>query len=293
MHEYLIGVDGGGTQTRVRLARSAGAEIGYGTSGASGLMHGVDKAWQAVLSAIDAAFASAGLRRPPLARIAAGLGMAGVHNKQWAQDFIARDPGFASLTVETDAFTTLLGAHQGQAGAIVATGTGSVGEALLEDGTRREVGGWGFPSGDEASGSWLGLQAVNHVEAVLDGREPPGEFAHAVLEACGGHRDGLFNWLAQAHQTAYAQLAPLVVKHAPHDRVARAIMSAAGKEVEKIALALDPSGRMPIALCGGLAGPLREFLPGALARRVVAPHADAATGALLLVRRQFDAGSRP
>ncbi|KAK0359944.1 hypothetical protein LTR94_029266, partial [Friedmanniomyces endolithicus] len=72
---------------------------------------------------------------------AIGLGLAGVHNKEWAAAFRAANPGYAALTLDTDAFSTLMGAHGGRPGAIVAIGTGSVGEALRADGARVEVGG--------------------------------------------------------------------------------------------------------------------------------------------------------
>jgi glucosamine kinase len=247
-------------------------------------MHGSAKAWAAVLEAIDHAFAEAGLVRPELNRLAIGLGLAGVHNKQWAADFAAMNPGFGAVAVETDAFCTLLGAHAGQSGAIVAIGTGSVGEALLPDGSRIEVGGWGFPCGDEASGAWLGLQAVNHVQRTYDGRRPASDFARAVVAASGGDRDGMFRWLASANQTTYAQLAPVVIKFAGQDEWARSFMILAGKEIAEVAVALDPSAQLPIALCGGLAAPMSDFLPENLRARVVKPHSDAAAGALQLIR---------
>ncbi|MES2072532.1 MAG: BadF/BadG/BcrA/BcrD ATPase family protein [Pseudomonadota bacterium] len=286
-YQYLIGVDGGGTGTRVLLASADGAELGRGSAGPSGLMHGIDNAWAAILSAMKQAFAEAGMAVPALSGIAAGCGLAGVHNKQWAADFAEKDPGFGALAIGTDGQTTLLGAHQGQAGAIIAIGTGSVGEVLLPDGSRREVGAWGFPSSDEASGAWLGLHTINHVQHVLDGRSPPTEFAAAVIAYCDGGRDGVFNWLAQANQTAYAQLARFTIQFASSDAVARGIMRRAGEEIAKIAYALDPSARLPIALCGGLAAPLLEYLPPSLLNRIVQPQADSATGALILIQRQL------
>ncbi|HTD05177.1 BadF/BadG/BcrA/BcrD ATPase family protein [Undibacterium sp.] len=286
-YQYLIGADGGGTGTRVLLARADGAELGRGSAGPSGLMHGIENAWATILYAMKQAFAEAGLSVPALAEIAAGCGLAGVHNKQWAADFIEKNPGFGALAVGTDGQTTLLGAHQGQAGAIIAIGTGSVGEVLLPDGSRREVGAWGFPSSDEASGAWLGLHTINHVQHVLDGRSPPTEFAAAVIEYCGGDRDGVFNWLAQANQTAYAQLARFTIRFAPADAVAHGIMLKAGEEIAKMAQALDPSAQLPIALCGGLAAPLRAYLPPALLSRVVQPQADSATGALILIKNSL------
>ena len=66
MIEYLIGVDGGGTGTRVRIARAGGQEIAQAQGGPSGLAHGIDKAWQAIGDAVAAAFRSAGVAHPPL-----------------------------------------------------------------------------------------------------------------------------------------------------------------------------------------------------------------------------------
>jgi glucosamine kinase len=303
MIEYLIGVDGGGTGTRVRLARNDGSHVegallATGSGGPSGLMHGVEAAWSAVLDALHGAFSAAGLVLPALDRMAIGLGLAGVNNRQWAADFSGKNPGFGDAVIETDAFTTLVGAHQGKPGVIIAIGTGSVGEVLTADGKRREVGGWGFPASDEAGGAWLGMRAITHAQHVLDGRSPGSDFARALFHFCdnsnqaGGahfdtHRDSMFAWLASASQTSYAQLAPLVIKHAASDATAHQLMLAAGQEIARIAAALDPGGELPIALCGGLAVPIQPYLPEPLLALVVKPHADAAAGALHLIDQRL------
>jgi glucosamine kinase len=296
MINYLIGVDGGGTGTRVRVVRftrgavagqAGDAELAQGAGGPSGLGLGIDLAWKAVRSAIDDAFSRAALSRPDYAACAIGLGLAGVHNKQWAAQFIAADPGFAALALDTDGYTTLLGAHRGAPGVIVAIGTGSVGQALLPGGEQREVGGWGFPSGDEASGGWIGLRAINHIQQVLDGRRDTGAFAQAVIDACGGARDAIQVWLGQATQTAFASLAPIVVAHADSDPVAAHILREAAEEIAIMARALDPGATLPLALCGGLGAPLRAYLPAALLARTCAPHGDAASGALRMIEQQM------
>jgi glucosamine kinase len=286
MIDYLLGVDGGGTGTRARLARADGTELAQGASGPSGLSLGIERAWASVQQAAAQAFAAAGIDAPARERIAIGLGLAGVHNKQWAAAFVAANPGYAAIRLETDAFTTLMGAHGGAPGAIVAIGTGSVGEVMFADGSRREVGGWGFPAGDEASGGWIGLRAISHIEQVLDGRSERSAFADSVIEACGGigsnKRDAIQVWLGQANQTAYASLAPLVLRHAGHP-VARAILLDAGSEVAGIAHALDAEGALPLALCGGLGEALRDFLPSGLLARVRPPQGDSAQGALRMI----------
>jgi glucosamine kinase len=296
MIEYLLGVDGGGTGTRVRLARVDAQchvhELASASSGPSGLGLGLARAWAAVQDAQARAFAAAGIDPPLPSRIAIGLGLAGVHNKEWARAFVAQDPGYAALRLETDAFTTLMGAHDGQPGAIVAIGTGSVGEALLQGGARREVGGWGFPAGDEASGGWIGLRAVGHIEQVLDGRRSPSAFADALIAACGGGRDAIQSWLGQATQTTYASLAPIVLQHAG-DPVARAILLAAGAEAGSIARALDPEGALPLALCGGLGAALRDWLPPEMAARARPPQGDSAAGALRMIALHITPKDRP
>jgi glucosamine kinase len=316
MIEYVIGVDGGGTGTRVRLARPDGTSLAEGSSGPSALLHGIPNAWNAVEQAIAAAFAAAGIASPGREAIAIGLGLAGVHNKGWAADFIGANPGYAAVALESDAYTTVLGAHAGRPGAIVALGTGSVGEALCEDGSRREVGGWGFPTGDEAGGAWIGMRAVNHVQHVLDGRAAASPFAGAVIAACGGavavdraddgadngadavssppghQRDVIQQWLASATQTRYAQLARVVLAHVDSNDTARGIVIEAGRQVALIAAALDTAGKLPIALCGGLAEPMRAFLPGELLARIVPANGDSAAGALELIRRALAAAGR-
>jgi glucosamine kinase len=287
MIEYLIGVDGGGTGTRVRLASSAssGEELAQTSAGPSGLSHGIDNAWITILAAIGEACAVADIGSPPLSSMAIGLGLAGVHNKDWAALFVAADPGFAALVLDTDGFSTLMGAHGGAPGAIVAVGTGSVGEAMLVDGTKVEVGGWGFPAGDEASGAWMGLRALNHIEQVLDGRVRGGDFAREVIAACGGNRDAVQIWLGRANQTAYASLARFVVVHGETDPVARAILEHAGREVASIADALDPPHTLPLALCGGLGEVLLAWLPPETRARCLPAQGDSARGALLMIER--------
>jgi len=284
---YLIGVDGGGTGTRVVLADRSGTELARGIGGPSGLVHGRQKAWDSIQVAIRQAFDHANLPMPALSDLAIGCGLAGVNNVQWAAEFIALNPGFSLMQAETDAYTTLLGAHLGQPGVVIALGTGSVGEVLQANGQRREVGGWGFPASDEASGAWLGLHAVNHLQRTLDGRANANPFSVAVLSHCGGDKDAVFNWLANANQTRYAELAPIVIRFAPEVEVARDIMLAAGREVEAMAHALDVSGKLPIALCGGLAAVMTHYLPSDLQQRAQKPQGDSASGALILIQHHL------
>lgn len=283
---FLIGVDGGGTGTRIVLADAHGRELAQAASGPSGLGLGVNRAWQAIAAGCADAFAQAGAALD-WSRCVLGCGLAGVNNRDWLAAFLAQAPALAGLAVESDAYTTLLGAHGGAYGVIVALGTGSVAAAAdRDDGEYRTVSGYGFPSGDEASGAWLGVRAIVHAQHALDGRGPNDDLAQALLAYVGAHdRDELVVWLCEANQTAYASLARIVIAHRAHPFAAR-LLGEAGVQIGKMIAALDPSGALPIALCGGLGAPLREYVPQIYQARLREPLSDSAHGGLQLAQHE-------
>ena len=282
---FLIGVDGGGSGTRVVLGDAHGRELALAASGPSGLGLGIERAWQAILAGCTEAFRQAGVA-PQWERCVLGCGLAGFNNPDWLAAFRAQAPKLAGLAVEHDAYTTLLGAHGGAHGVIVALGTGSVAAAADGVGEYRIASGFGFPSGDEASGAWLGLRIVVYAQQALDGRAPLDALAQALLERVGAQdRDGLIVWLCNANQTAYASLAPIVIAHASHPFAAR-LLKEAGEEIGKMITALDASGELPVALCGGLGQPLRDYVPQHLQARLRAPLGDSAHGAWQLAQQE-------
>ena len=288
MIEFLLGVDGGGTGTRVLLARPDGGVIGRGAAGPSALARGISSAWAEIGRAVALAFADAGLPTAPAGRCALGAGLSGANHRPWHLAFLQANPGFARLELETDAFTMLLGAHAGGFGAIVASGTGSVGEVWHADGRRASVGGWGFPIGDEGSGAWLGFHAMQHAQHAMDGRIRPGVLAHAVWARCGNDRDALLGWCAQANQFEYAQLAPLVFDAQAADPAAAELLVGATAALALMARALDPDGRVPLAVSGSVGQRLAPRLAADLRARLVEVADGADAGALNLIRRTLD-----
>ena len=118
-----------------------------------------------------------------------------------------------------------------------------------------------LPSGDEASGAWLGVRALAYAQQALDGRVPCDAFASALLAETGAQdRDALVQWSCDANQTVYARLAPIVFAHRAHP-VAAALIAQAGDEIGKMIDALDPQHALPVALCGGLADALAPAVP--------------------------------
>lgn len=290
---YLVGVDGGGTGTRLRLASLDGQLLGQGEAGPSALGQGVAQAWTHIQQALQAACQQAGIDQLDLSECAIGLGLSGAGVAADAAELRATQPGYALLTLCNDGYTTVLGAHGGQPGAVIASGTGSVGEVIRRDLSEDCIGGWGWVIGDEGSGAWLGQKAMRHAHQALDGRAAAGSLARAVWAQCGQDRETLLAWCAAAGQHGYASLAPLVFEHADSDPAAQAFVQEAVGELEKMAAALDPSGELPMALCGSIALRLAPLFSPALRQRCVPPQGDSAAGALLMIRRSLSEMGHP
>ncbi|MDR3426863.1 BadF/BadG/BcrA/BcrD ATPase family protein [Silvimonas sp.] len=289
--QYLIGVDGGGTGTRICISGLDGVELVRAEAGASALQQGIDKAWANILQAVRDGFSAIGVNSPDFSLCAVGLGMSGVHNRTWAAEFEASNPGFAKIIVETDGFSTLLGAHNGAHGAVIAVGTGSIGEGWLPDGQRVEVGGWGFPTSDEGSGAYLGLKAINHVQRLFDGRQPMTDFGRALLAVVGDTKEKIFDWMGKMKQGECASLSPIVVQYGEKDAVARGFLLDAGREIKIIGAALRTTAPdLPIALCGGgLSEAMRPYIPAAFLATTSRPQKDSCAGALILIHKAVSA----
>lgn len=280
-------VDGGASSTRVAFFDGAGRRLGLTVAEPASLTLRGAGAWQVILNAVDSLFAATGLAATARSSICYGIGLAGASNTQQRDAFIAAAPPAAGLKVATDAYIACIAAHGGRPGAIVIVGTGSVGYRVEAPGRCRLVGGWGFPAGDEGSGAWLGREAIVQALHVLDGRyrHRPTALHRALIAHCGGTRQAMLGWLFQAPSGRFAELAPIVVDHAMQgDREGVALASAAGREIDALANLLDPSQSIPLALVGGLAEPLRQFLPERLQRRVHPAEAEPIIGALRLAQ---------
>ena len=285
MVNYLIGVDGGGSGTRALVHSVHGEVVGTGAAGPSALQQGIPQAWDNVQAAVRRAFEAAGRPVPAWRHCVLAAGLSGVSHPPWRDAFLARDPGFAALEAETDAFTMLLGAHGGAPGAILIAGTGSIAEALRPDGSRATVGGWGFRVDDEGSGGWLGLQALRHGLAAFDGRANPTPLARRVWQHCGDEREALQDWCGRAGQFECAQLARAVFECEDGDAVAGRLLAEAVAALEELALAIDPRGRLPLAVAGSIGERLAPRMRPCVRSRLVPAQAGPAEGALMLARR--------
>ncbi len=286
---YYVGIDGGGSGTRLVITDSIGSSsplsiIDHGPPSALAL--GRKTAWENILATLKIAFQNIGHDAIPYQETAIALGLSGANHLAWHQEFLSLNPGFPKIILDTDGFTTLLGAFEGTPGVIVALGTGSVGVILRKDGMRDSVSGWGYPAGDEASGSWLGKLAVSHTQKVCDGRRKQSKLSELILQHIQKHSSNgtLISWVGDANQTQYATLAPFVFQAKDDDPVAHQLLVLAGKEIEEMHGALDPNFEYPFSLCGKLGPLLRSYLSTKFNNVYQACKKESQFGALYLLR---------
>lgn len=291
MSEFLfLGIDGGGTKCRARLRDAEGNLLGEGSGGPSNIRLDPDLVWTSILTACREAINQAGLQESDLLRIRAGMGAAGAGQKSAVARLLSRQHPFSSFTVDTDAHTAWLGAFEGGEGAILIVGTGSCGYGVV-DGQRRYVGGWGFEISDEGSGAAIGRDLLRRTIWAYDGRIPSTTLSDAVLADFSNDPEVLVDWVGKARPSDYACYAPLVLEHAHRrDGLALELVRHAADEMAQIATRLLDLGAPALCVFGGLAEPLRPWLPPPLQQLIVPPRADALDGAILLAKTSQSGG---
>jgi N-acetylglucosamine kinase-like BadF-type ATPase len=305
----LLGVDAGNTKTIALVAAPEGTILGSGRVIGCADMYAVppDDAMRVVATAVDEAFAAAGLHESPDAAddgrssvpIRAAFSMAGA---DWPEDLVelrarlgARWP---DPVVVNDAIGALRAAIPHGPGVVVVGGTGVATGARGPDGRLWHSSFWQEPQGAHE----LGVRALHAVYRSELGIDPPTTLTPAVLDALGApdvetvlHRQsrrGPTRWRGAR------TLAPLLLDAAEAgDAAAIAVVEEHGRALGRMAAAaarrvgIEDREPFDLALAGGLfrhpaprlraavLAAVHERAPGA---QVVVPELEPAVGALLL-----------
>ncbi|MAZ78218.1 MAG: hypothetical protein CMF39_06025 [Legionellaceae bacterium] len=293
MKHIFIGVDGGGTKTKMRVEDQEGQLIGEARGGPAQIRVSVDQAWESINQTLNKILNEAGISIDDKNyQFHAGLALAGTEFQQPYNDFMSRPHRFNNLCLNSDGYAACLGAHDGKNGAIIIIGTGVKG-FQIEDGASSEVGGWGFPQGDEGSGAWLGLQAVRYTLHSLDGRLPNSPMFSAVLDKFNNDLSELLNWTINATSTMYATIAPIVTDYVEkQDPFALQIIREGADQIDKVGAALDlcvqdKSKIMPCSLFGGIAPYIQPWLGSTLRKRIVERKHGPAKGAIFMIKEHL------
>lgn len=289
--KLLMGVDGGSTKTLIRLVDASGKIIGESHGGSGNVRTSPRQAWLSVLSAVKNIMPESELKKYDVHMV---LGLAGMEVKSRKALFLRLKPDFIKTAdVYTDAHIACVGAHHGKNGGIIIAGTGVHGYQI-EDGSITDVGGWGFPMGDEGGGSWIGLQAVRVALKTCDGIYEPSLLSKLILEKFNDSPDEIIELLAISDSsTEFGTFTYFVTEAAEQgDKMAQNILKEAARHISDIGAALYKKQRsggepLPVALLGGMERFLEPYLDEALKKRLAPRLADTVVGAILIAAAEY------
>ena len=287
MPHYYLGVDGGGTNCRVRLADAELNTLAEVTNGRSNLqLEGGEPAYRSITEGTREVFEKAGIDPAETANTHACFGMAGARLVPAREAFAARGWPFAKVTVYDDIDIARAGAHEGEDGAVIIVGTGSAGIALV-DGKRYQVGGWGFHIGDQMSGAILGRELVRYAVEAKDALVDGSSLTDAVIEKLGGSIDAVMAWSFDKRQPAdYGALMPMLVDYFEKgDPVAKKLMEIELGYIDRYVAYFKRCGAKSLAVVGGFGQRLLPLLTGRYGDYVCLPRREPLHGALILARQ--------
>ena len=261
----VIGVDAGGSRTRVVVADASGETVATAEREGAAVKPGeIERSATIIAAAVRDALSALDPTLGEPSALCAGVAGAGRESERRALSEALRTESLAEdVLVLTDAEIALSDAFGDEAGIVLIAGTGSIAYGRGPSGALERVGGWGPSIGDEGGGLWIARRALSIVTAATDGREPATSLVGAILTAAElDEVEALIPWAAAATTSQIASLATVVVASAEGgDLRANALLGLAAEElvlhVRTLARALfvDERASVQVALGGGLLEP--------------------------------------
>jgi glucosamine kinase len=268
----VLGLDGGGTRTRVSVAQN-GRILAFAENGSiKRLRVGAAAAEENLRALLVEVYKQAGVAQ--LAAACAGVAsskMPGV--QEWITAVFA-DFNIPRSEIVGDEVIALDAAFKGGPGILQIAGTGSNCIGRAPDGGWETCGGWSSRLGDEGSGYWIGLHAVRRALRAYDHEEPT-RILDAVGELWGAKDiDDLINIGDASPGPDFAALAPHISQLAEEgDAVAQGVLKQAAADLVDSVLLVRAKLRrkhnltreVPVAWIGSIVGKARLVREGFLA----------------------------
>jgi len=265
---YIIGIDGGGTETTSVLCALDGVILAEAQGAPSNFqIIGIERTSHTILDLVETCCRSVGCSVSEIGAVVAGLAGAGRSgDQQNMHDGImdlahTRNLTINNLIVESDARIALEGAFGGKPGVIVIAGTGSIVFGKDERGKIYRAGGWGRLIGDEGSGYAMGQQAFRAVARSLDDKSTKTKLTKLFEEKFRLNTQEAIIHSLYKENFDIASVMPTVIDAAlKGDKAAKRILDNGALELAEIieivlkkmnANIKKPSKR-PLALIGGL-----------------------------------------
>jgi N-acetylglucosamine kinase-like BadF-type ATPase len=182
--EYVIGIDGGGTKTLLKIGDMTGRLLGTYEGGPCNLnSKGADFVQKMLKELILNSVEENNLQFEDCRGICIGTAGAGRETEKRIIENIIRATGYGGeLIITDDAVTALYGGTGKGEGIILISGTGSICYGITSSGEKYRVGGWGHVIGDEGSAYQIAVKILNTVMKSYDGREKDTVLTEVVLK---------------------------------------------------------------------------------------------------------------
>jgi glucosamine kinase len=309
---YYLGVDGGGTNCRVRLADENLVTLAEVKNGRSNLqIDDGEPAFRAISDGTRDVFQAAGLDYAETANTYACFGMAGGRMDSARAEFAARPWPFAGVKVYDDIDIAHAGALGGAEGGVIIVGTGSAAMSIVA-GKRYQVGGWGFQIGDQMSGAILGRELARYSVEAEDGLVEASPLTRAVIAHLGGDNQAAMTWsfatamdlkiisrdgtegcddaLIGRAPAEYGKLMPLFIEHFDKgDPVAARMMDIQLGYIDTYVRWFKGHGAQVMAIVGGFGQRLFPILEQRYGAFVALPKFEPLHGAVILAKQNFSA----
>jgi len=258
---HFLGFDAGGTKTTCALAddtRVIAQDVG---GSIKPLRVSIEQAQQNISELLEKISKHSGVDFRQIA--ASCIGTAGVRLPQtdgWMRQILSRYAG-GEIIVCGDEEIALDAAFPGGAGVLAMAGTGSNVMGRTSKGEMLNVGGWGPALGDQASGHFIGLQALRHACRARDFTQPTQILNRVIDYWSAGTLEEVVNIANRTPPPDFSQLAPIVVECAEEgDAVALQVLELGGRllgedaaEAFRHVRNLDPDAPPPgIAFTGSI-----------------------------------------
>lgn len=263
---YYVGIDGGGTKTRVMVVDSNGSIIqDITTKGTNINRSGWDIAVNILLSLLKSL--KDNILGDSLAYVAVGLSGVDIHKERLLPLLQTALPS-AKFSIEHDTMPALMSSLDEKIGIVMVSGTGSIASGVDSFGKSLRAGGWGYLLGDEGSAYDIGLKALRSLMKSYDGRLENTILTTSILDYLNlDEPKDIINFIYQGRsgQDAISELSKIVFLCAENnDHVSVDILRESACELSRLVNPLINNlcftgPQIPIVLAGGVTKNSRVF----------------------------------
>lgn len=288
LRDLLVCMDGGATKTIVQLRTIDGKILTEEKGAPANIANNTKASWNSVITILQSLEARLDLS-PSNANLYGGGGFAGADVPTAVTNFIEHSYRFKKLIIQTDAYTSCLGAHHKQDGAIIAVGTGTVAYAISGKQSSK-LSGWGFPQDDQGGGAWIGLQLICDMLQTIDGRKEKTKLTQELYNYLREQGHNPMLWAVGATPTQFGSLVPWIVQKANSGcQEANQLLDKAANIISHLARCLlkNEFANLPLCLLGGMSDILRPRMHDKIRNIIIPAKGNSLDGAFYLALEAY------